>query len=100
MCTAYRWQILGGTSGLSIGHVSPEAASGGEIGLIKDGDIIEIDIPARSVNVVLPAGEMENRRTAEMSRGNKAFTPVSRSRVISQALKAYAGMVTSADAVP
>jgi len=91
-------RFSGGTSGLSIGHVSPEAASGGEIALIRDGDIIEIDIPARSVNVVLPGGEMEKRRTAEMSRANRAFTPVNRSRVISQALKAYASMVTSADA--
>jgi dihydroxy-acid dehydratase len=91
-------RFSGGTSGLSIGHVSPEAASGGELALIRDGDIIEIDIPARSVNVVLPQGEMEKRRTEEIKRGNKAFTPVNRDRVISQALRAYASMVMSADA--
>jgi dihydroxy-acid dehydratase len=90
-------RFSGGTSGLSIGHVSPEAASGGEIGLLKDGDTIIINIPERSVNVVLPQGELEKRKQKEMSRGNKAFTPVSRNRQISKALQAYASMVTSAD---
>ncbi|MFO7369070.1 MAG: dihydroxy-acid dehydratase [Bacteroidales bacterium] len=90
-------RFSGGTSGLSIGHVSPEAAAGGEIGLLHDGDIIEINIPARSVNVVLPQGELEQRRQKEAERGIKAYSPVSRDRQISKALKAYASMVTSAD---
>jgi dihydroxy-acid dehydratase len=90
-------RFSGGTSGLSIGHVSPEAAAGGEIGLLKDMDIIEIDIPGRTVNVVLPQGELEKRKQKEADRGKKAFTPVSRNRQISKALQAYASMVTSAD---
>lgn len=90
-------RFSGGTSGLSIGHVSPEAAAGGEIGLVQDNDIIEIDIPSRSVNVVLPQGELEKRKQKEAARGDKAFTPASRNRQISKALKAYASMVTSAD---
>jgi dihydroxy-acid dehydratase len=90
-------RFSGGTSGLSIGHVSPEAAAGGEIGLLKDNDIIEINIPARTVNVVLPPGELESRKKQEESRGNKAFTPAIRNRQISKALQAYASMVTSAD---
>jgi dihydroxy-acid dehydratase len=90
-------RFSGGTSGLSIGHVSPEAAAGGEIGLLHDGDIIEINIPDRLVNVVLPQGELELRKQKEAGRGNKAFTPASRNRQISKALQAYASMVTSAD---
>lgn len=90
-------RFSGGTSGLSIGHVSPEAASGGEIGLVQDGDIIEIDIPERSVNVVLPQGELEERHQKETKRGSKAFSPEGRNRQISKALQAYAKMVTSAD---
>lgn len=90
-------RFSGGTSGLSIGHVSPEAASGGEIGLIQEFDTIEIDIPGRSVNLVLPQGELEKRKQKEAGRGNKAYTPVSRNRQISKALQAYAKMVTSAD---
>jgi dihydroxy-acid dehydratase len=90
-------RFSGGTSGLSIGHVSPEAAAGGEIALVQEGDIIEIDIPRRSVNVVLPQGELEKRKQQEMSRGNQAFTPVHRNRTISKALQAYASMVSSAD---
>jgi len=89
-------RFSGGTSGLSIGHVSPEAASGGEIGLIQEGDVIEIIIPERSVNVVLPPGELEKRKQKEIARGNKAFTPANRNRQISKALRAYASMVTSA----
>ncbi len=90
-------RFSGGTSGLSIGHVSPEAASGGEIGLLQDGDIIEINIPGRSVNVVLPPGELEQRKQKETARGDQAFTPVSRHRQISKALQVYARMVSSAD---
>jgi dihydroxy-acid dehydratase len=87
-------RFSGGTSGLSIGHVSPEAAAGGEIALLRDGDVIEIDIPARTVNVLLPPGELEERRKKETARG---YTPAGRNRQISKALKAYASMVTSAD---
>lgn len=90
-------RFSGGTSGLSIGHVSPEAASGGEIGLLQDNDIIEINIPARTVNVVLPQGELERRKQKEESRGSRAYTPANRNRQISKALQAYASMVTSAD---
>ncbi len=90
-------RFSGGTSGLSVGHVSPEAASGGEIGLLKDGDIIEINIPARKINVFLSDEELENRRKEEEKRGDRAFTPAKRKRNISKALKAYAKFVTSAD---
>jgi dihydroxy-acid dehydratase len=89
-------RFSGGTSGLSIGHVSPEAASGGAIGLVRNGDIIEIDIPNRSINVKLSDTELNARRLAELSKGKDAFKPV-RNRVVSKALRAYAGMVTSAD---
>jgi dihydroxy-acid dehydratase len=87
-------RFSGGTSGLSIGHVSPEAAAGGEIALLMDGDVIEIDIPARSVNVVLPQGELDKRKQKKAKEGYK---PASRNRQISKALQAYASMVTSAD---
>jgi len=87
-------RFSGGTSGLSIGHVSPEAAAGGEIGLLMDGDVIEIDIPARSVNVVLPPGELEKRKQKKAKEG---YNPARRNRQISKALQAYASMVTSAD---
>ena len=90
-------RFSGGTSGLSVGHVSPEAASGGEIGLLKDGDIIEINIPARKINVFLSDEELENRRKEEEKRGDKAFTPLKRKRNITKALKAYSKLVTSAD---
>ncbi|MDR1516893.1 MAG: dihydroxy-acid dehydratase [Dysgonamonadaceae bacterium] len=90
-------RFSGGTSGLSIGHVSPEAAAGGAIGLVRDGDTIEIDIPKRSINVLLSDEELQNRRNAEFARGKNAFTPKDRNRVISKALQAYASMVSSAD---
>ncbi len=90
-------RFSGGTSGLSIGHISPEAASGGNVGLLKDGDIIEIDIPNRSINVLLSDEELTARRNEELARGKEAFTPKDRNRVISKALKAYASMVSSAD---
>lgn len=89
-------RFSGGTSGLSIGHVSPEAAAGGAIGLIKDGDIIEIDIPNRSINVKVSDAELEKRRQEELAKGNDAFKP-NRVRNVSKALKAYASMVSSAD---
>ena len=88
-------RFSGGTSGLSIGHISPEAAAGGNIGLVKDGDII--DIPKRTINVKLSDEQLAERRSAEEARGKKAFTPAKRERNISKALKAYAAMVSSAD---
>lgn len=90
-------RFSGGTSGLSIGHISPEAASKGEIGLLKDGDIIEISIPDRSINVMLSDKELETRRQMEEKKGANAWKPEGRDRVISEALKIYASMVTSAD---
>ena len=90
-------RFSGGTSGLSIGHISPEAANGGNIGLVRDGDITEIDIPARSINVRLSDSELADRRKEEEAHGNKAFTARDRDRKISLALRAYASMVTSAD---
>lgn len=90
-------RFSGGTSGLSIGHISPEAASGGNIGLIQDGDIIEIDIPNRTINVLLSDEELNTRRAIELARGKDAFKPKDRNRVVSKALKAYASMVSSAD---
>ena len=90
-------RFSGGTSGLSIGHISPEAAAGGNIGLVRDGDIIEIDIPARTMNVRLSDEELAARRHEEEARGKKAFTPPYRQRVVSKALQAYGKMVTSAD---
>lgn len=90
-------RFSGGTSGLSIGHISPEAASGGAIGLVRDGDIIEIDIPRRSIDVRLTDEELAARHREEEARGTKAFTPPTRRRTVSKALKAYARMVSSAD---
>jgi dihydroxy-acid dehydratase len=88
-------RFSGGTSGLSIGHVSPEAAAGGAIGLIEQGDTIEIDIPNRTINVALSDQELESRRTARDKKGWKPEEK--RPRRISAALKAYAMLVTSAD---
>ena len=90
-------RFSGGTSGLSIGHVSPEAAAGGEIALVKDGDIIDIDIPGRTINVRLTDEQLAARRKEEESHAHKAYTPRGRDRYISKALKAYASAVTSAD---
>ncbi|MGM9843947.1 MAG: dihydroxy-acid dehydratase [Muribaculaceae bacterium] len=90
-------RFSGGTSGLSIGHISPEAAAGGNIGLVRDGDMIEIDIPSRSISLHVDDATLQARREEELARGKDAFTPRTRDRVISKALKAYASMVTSAD---
>lgn len=90
-------RFSGGTSGLSIGHVSPEAASGGAIALIENGDTIVIDIPSRSIHLDLPADEIERRRAAMEARGKDAWKPIGRDRQVSPALRAYAAMVTSAD---
>ncbi|MBO5131825.1 MAG: dihydroxy-acid dehydratase [Paludibacteraceae bacterium] len=89
-------RFSGGTSGLSIGHISPEAASGGNIGLIRNGDIIEIDIPNRSINVKLSDQELANRRKEEENKGINAWKP-NRNRQVSKSLRAYASMVSSAD---
>ena len=89
-------RFSGGTSGLSIGHISPEAASQGEIGLIRDGDIINIDIPNRILELDLTVQELENRRIAMNDLGKKAWKPRSRNRIVSDALKAYALMASSA----
>ena len=90
-------RFSGGTSGLSIGHISPEAAAGGNIALVRDGDIISNDIPARSISVELTDEELERRRSDEQARGPLAFTPEGRDRQVSRALRAYASMVASAD---
>ena len=90
-------RFSGGTSGLSIGHVSPEAAEGGTIGLVNEGDTIEIDIPNRSIHLAVDFAELEKRREAMISRGNQAWKPVNRERQVSAALRAYAAMTTSAD---
>ncbi|WP_158803037.1 MULTISPECIES: dihydroxy-acid dehydratase [unclassified Acidisoma] len=89
-------RFSGGTSGLSIGHVSPEAAEGGAIGLIRDGDRIEIDIPNRIIHAVLTDEEFAHRREAMVSKGAGAWKPESRERHVSPALRAYAAMTTSA----
>ena len=91
-------RFSGGTSGLSIGHVSPEAAAGGLIGLVRSGDIIDIDIPRRAISVRLSDEEIERRRAEEEARGEDAWTPhVDRPRKVSAALRAYAMLATSAD---
>ncbi|MGF1779463.1 dihydroxy-acid dehydratase [Vibrio nomapromontoriensis] len=87
-------RFSGGTSGLSIGHASPEAANGGTIGLVNNGDIIDINIPARSISLDVPEEELAARRNAQDQLGWK---PANRERVVSLALKAYASMATSAD---
>ncbi len=90
-------RFSGGTSGLSIGHASPEAAQGGLIALVKDGDVIEIDIPNRTIHLAVDDAELAHRREAEEDRGAAAYTPHARERVVSTALQAYALMTTSAD---
>ncbi len=89
-------RFSGGTSGLSIGHVSPEAAEGGLIALVNDGDEIAIDIPNRSIELVVDDAELDRRRDHQAARADQAFTPVARERVVSQALMAYAALTTSA----
>lgn len=90
-------RFSGGTSGLSIGHVSPEACSGGNIGLVRDGDVIEIDIPNRSINILISKEELTKRYAEENKKGKDAFKPFERDRNISKALKVYANFVSSAD---
>jgi len=88
-------RFSGGTSGLSIGHVSPEAAGGGVIALVEDGDTISIDIPNRSIVLDVDPLVLDERRAAQEKR-ERPFTPVSRERVVSGALRAYASMATAA----
>lgn len=90
-------RFSGGTSGLSIGHVSPEAANGGLIALVQDGDMIDINIPQRSISLDVSEAMLANRRTVELARGNAAWKAKSRARKISLALRAYAMLATSAD---
>ena len=89
-------RFSGGSSGLSVGHVSPEAAEGGLIALVRDGDRIRIDIPRRSITVDLDERELAGRRRDESARGCRAFTPRHRERPVSLALRAYAALTTSA----
>lgn len=90
-------RFSGGTSGLSIGHISPEAASGGLIALVNDGDMIAIDIPKRSIRLEVADSQLAVRQAAELARGKAAWKPTSRQRQVSYALRAYASLATSAD---
>ena len=89
-------RFSGGTSGLSIGHASPEAAEGGNIGLVEEGDMIHIDIPGRKINVALTDEQLAERRAKMEAKGDKAWQPVTRQREVSLALQAYAALTTSA----
>ncbi|WP_337090668.1 dihydroxy-acid dehydratase [Proteus terrae] len=90
-------RFSGGTSGLSIGHVSPEAANGGVIGLVEEGDIVSINIPTREISLKVDDKTLSARRDAQNARGDKAWTPKNRQRQVSFALRAYASLATSAD---
>ncbi|AVG16215.1 dihydroxy-acid dehydratase [Chromobacterium vaccinii] len=90
-------RFSGGTSGLSIGHASPEAAEGGAIGLVEEGDTVEIDIPNRRIHLAVSDEELAKRRAAMDAKGRDAWKPLGRNRVVSPALRAYAAMTTSAD---
>ena len=90
-------RFSGGTSGLSIGHISPEAAAGGAIALVEEGDTIEIDIPARVIRLAVADAEIARRRIAMEAHGPAAWKPAARERHVSAALRAYAAMTTSAD---
>jgi dihydroxy-acid dehydratase len=90
-------RFSGGSSGLVIGHASPEAAEGGAIGLVEEGDMIDIDIPARTINLRVSTEVLAHRRAAMDDLGADAWKPVGRQRYVSQALQAYAALTTSAD---
>ena len=90
-------RFSGGTSGLSIGHVSPEAASGGAIAYVENGDKIIIDIATREITLALSEEELEARKQKQLARGKQAYKPLDRERYVSSALKAYALLATSAD---
>ena len=89
-------RFSGGTSGLSIGHASPEAAEGGAIGLVEEGDTIEIDIPNRTIHLKVSDTELAQRRAVMEAKGKDAWKPANRERYVSPALRAYAAMTTSA----
>ena len=89
-------RFSGGSSGLSIGHISPEAAEGGLIGLVEEGDIIELDIPNRKINLAVPEAELERRRAAMVAKGKNAWKPAPRKRAVSTALRSYAAFASSA----
>lgn len=90
-------RFSGGTSGLSIGHVSPEAANGGNIAFVQNGDMIKIDIPNREITLSVDDDELNERRNEMETRGNMAYRPQHRTRVVSTALKTYAALASSAD---
>ncbi len=96
MCLITDGRFSGGTSGLSIGHVSPEAASGGVIGLIEQGDRIRIDVATRTLEVLVDDEVLADRR-AKMEASERPWQPVDRERTVSKALRAYAALATSAD---
>ncbi|PLX99705.1 MAG: dihydroxy-acid dehydratase, partial [Desulfuromonas sp.] len=89
-------RFSGGTSGLSIGHMSPEAAEGGAVGLVEEDDMIVIDIPGRAIDMQVSAEVLDKRKEAMLAKGTKAWQPEQRDRVVSRALQAYAAMTTSA----
>jgi dihydroxy-acid dehydratase len=89
-------RFSGGSTGLSIGHVSPEAAAGGALGLVQEGDAIEIDVPRRVLRLDVSESELARRRQAMEARGDAAWTPAGRQRQVSLALQIYAAMATSA----
>jgi dihydroxy-acid dehydratase len=89
-------RFSGGSSGLSIGHISPEAAEGGLIGLVEEGDLIELDIPNRRIHLAVPDAEISRRRAAMVAKGAAAWKPAPRKRAVTTALKAYAAFATSA----
>ncbi len=89
-------RFSGGSSGLSIGHISPEAAEGGLIGLVEQGDLIELDIPNRKIHLAVPDAELNRRREAMVAKGASAWKPAPRKRAVSTALKSYAAFASSA----
>lgn len=90
-------RFSGGTSGLSVGHVSPEAAAKGALALVRDGDTIKINISARCISLKITENELNKRRKEEEAKGEKAYVPSKRNRIISASLRAYAATVSSAD---
>ncbi|HEY3835881.1 MAG TPA: dihydroxy-acid dehydratase, partial [Bryobacteraceae bacterium] len=89
-------RFSGGSSGLSIGHVSPESAEGGALALVEEGDTLEIDIPKRRIHLAISDAELAKRRKEMESRGVSAWKPAKRQRKVSKALQAYAALATSA----
>jgi dihydroxy-acid dehydratase len=90
-------RFSGGSSGLSVGHISPEAAAGGEIALIQNGDMVQINIPERKLYAEIEPEEMNRRREVMNRLGEGAFKPSNRDRIVSKSLKAYSLLVSSAD---